>query len=232
MNVERTKDMEHDHMRLNPSIITFRSLRIVVGILGITMGFAVVLLGFFQSCKIQDCISDYYYTNVQDFLVGVLIAVGVFLLCYRGYEKIDTVVNITTGICAIGVATFPDGFAAGKAGIFWLPGSVTMYVHLACAGLFFLLIGFNSMFLFTRTEREKNLQGVWCNQPMSVNKVARNKIYFWCGFIIFFCLVFDALCMTLLSKFVPAHISLVLETIMLVAFGVSWLIKGETLLKD
>jgi hypothetical protein len=216
-------------MRQDTKVITFNTLRRAVGVIGILMGFAVVLLGFIQWDVVQTCISDYYWTNVNNFLVGVLVAVGVFLMCYRGYERIDTVINVITGICAIGIALFPDQYVQTTAGIFCLPTSVTCVFHLIFAASFFLLLAYNSYFLFTKSSLGAyDLKYLRAVEP----KRRRNAVYKICGIVIFSAVLLDVVYTIWFQKSWPYVTSLVLETVALVAFGFSWLIKGETLFKD
>ena len=55
----------------------------------------------------RNSISAYYHSNAQDFFVGLLVAVGIFLLSYRGYDLKDRIVTAILGVTAIGVALFP-----------------------------------------------------------------------------------------------------------------------------
>ena len=69
-------------------------------------------------------------------------------------------------------------------------------------------------------------------KTMTNNKKKRNIVYITCGIIIIV-----ALAIVLLVKCIPGfivykNIVFILETIMLIAFGISWLVKGETILKD
>ena len=69
---------------------------------------------------------------------------------------------------------------------------------------------------------------------MSKNKVRRNIIYVVCGIIIIISMLFLVI---LHLKYSQERLDtniyvFVLEAIMLEAFGISWLIKGETILKD
>jgi len=54
-----------------------------------------------------DSASGFYYTGMRDVFVGSLCALGVFLLAYRGYDRLDFWITFIAGLCAIGVALFP-----------------------------------------------------------------------------------------------------------------------------
>ena len=210
----------------NP-VISFTNLRRLIGILGMALPFVCILGGFvFAQLKIQPSISFYYYTNVRDIFVGILVGVSMFLISYRGYEYIDDLISNITGLTGLGIAIFPCFNATfEKIGFFQLETKVSNIVHTVSAGLFFFLLAVNSIFIFTLTDNKKK---------MSKNKIRRNIIYVVCGVIIIISMLFLVI---LHLKYSQERLDtkiyvFILETIMLEAFGISWLIKGETILKD
>ena len=70
-------------------LLSYKQLRLIPGLLGIAMPIILVVWGFFlcECIDIQDSISDYYSLRTRDSLVGILLAVGVFLFTYKGYER-------------------------------------------------------------------------------------------------------------------------------------------------
>ncbi|MBQ9494173.1 MAG: hypothetical protein IJR50_00870 [Treponema sp.] len=81
----------------------------------------------------------------------------------------------------------------------------------------------NSIFIFTLTDKTK---------PQTANKKKRNLIYIICGCVILAMMLF-LLIITLKPNLIQfTGIVFVLESICLVAFGISWLVKGETIFKD
>jgi len=203
-------------------------MRRLIGILGISLPIIVVLGGFLQSGFIvQGSISGYYYTNMRDFFVGLLCGVSLFLISYKGYEKIDDLIGNLSGIFALGIVVFPTSMYSDqvvKVGIFLLDDNVSEYIHLTFGTLFFLALSFNSMFLFT-----KRVPGV-----LSREKKRRNLIYRICGIVMIleiFCTTIYTLFLrdTYISKYYPV---LIFESIALLAFGISWLVKGHTLFRD
>lgn len=213
---------------VNP-VISYKNLRRLIGILGMLLPLICFLSALiFAGYSLQRSISFYYYTNVRDIFVGILIAVGVFLLSYNGYEKIDCIVSSITGIAGIGIALFPCLIMKGSdvdVGIFQLRPQLSDIIHLSCAGLFFTLLAINSIFLFTLSDSSKH---------KSKNKKIRNAIYVTCGIIILACMLSLLLLRFILDPVTiqNLHLVFIMETIMLEAFGFSWLIKGETLFTD
>ena len=209
-------------------IISYKTLRCLIGILGILLPLINILGGcFIANIPIQQSISMYYYTNMRDFLVGLLFVVSLFLITYKGYNLTDLIISTIIGITGLGVAIFPclsECCETPRVGIFQLLQSTSNYIHLSCAILFFVLLAINSIFLFTRT-------GVVDVTP---RKITRNKIYIVCGVVILVCVLGLILSYFILSpkQRFDSKIFLILESIALLAFGISWLIKGETLFAD
>jgi hypothetical protein len=208
-------------------IISYKTLRRLIGILGILLPLINILGGYLiAKTPVQQSISMYYYTNMRDFLVGLMFVVSFFLITYKGYSLIDLIVSTITGITGLGVAIFPcigDLSITQRVGIFQLSQSTSNYIHLTCAVLFFILLAINSMFLFTRSDVNVTPQ-----------KKIRNVIYLVSGIVILVCVLGFLLSFILLSleQRFDSKILLILESIALLAFGISWLIKGETLFAD
>jgi hypothetical protein len=209
-------------------IFSYLSMRRLIGILGISLPFIIVLGGLTQGASsLQGSISGYYYSNMRDFLVGILSGVALFLISYKGYEKIDDIVANLSGIFALGMVFFPTGMFCGhvvKVGMFQLDDNISEIVHLAFGSLFFLALSFNSIFLFTRRH-----PGV-----MGREKKRRNVIYRTSGIVMLVAQCFIAIYTAFLrSTFLAGtYPVLILETIALFAFGISWMVKGNTLFQD
>jgi hypothetical protein len=199
---------------------SYKTQRTVIGILGIVLGFACITLGLLQSPDLQHSISRYYYTNAQDLLVGTLVASAVFLLCYRGYDSIDSITSIIAGVTALGIACFPcmPGFTfiGTKVGLFQLPIEVSNVLHLLCAGVFFCTLIYVILFLFTK--------GVGIPTD---NKVKRNFVYRMSGLI-----MIVGLLIVIASNIFNWPAVLIGEVIMLTFYGIAWLTKGEVILPD
>jgi hypothetical protein len=212
----------------SPFIISFLTLRKAIGILGVTLP-AILIVGTIllgRCTQIQDSISHYYYTIMGDVFVGVMCMVAMFLMAYRGYEKVDDIASTLAGLFAVTVAMFatsnnPDHQCTMRT-LADLPWSIV--VHYTAAALFFLTLAFISFFLFTKSDG-----------PKTNRKELRNKIYRTCGVIIVVSILFIFLFKQIgwlhmhLAKYKPVFW---LEWVALAAFGTSWLIKGEFLFED
>ena len=211
-------------------IVSYLTIRRLIGILALGLPICVVAGGFIQDGHgIQGSISGYYYTNMRDVFVGMLSVVAIFLMSYRGYDPIDGVVGKLSGIFALGMLVFPTSMYSGKisrVGMFLVDDDISGYVHLAFGALFFLSLSFFSLVLFTRRGPGPG--------PMGRDKKRRNTIYRSCGIImilVIVCIIVYTIALrdTALARSNPV---LILESIALFAFGTSWLVKGNTLFKD
>jgi hypothetical protein len=198
---------------------SYLTLRKAVGIIGMSLPFVLVFgKWLFESPGIQNSISAYYYTGMRNVLVGSLCAIGVFLFSYRGY-KTDGPAGILASIFSIGVALFPTA-PEGNAS-----AGITGTLHGVCAACMFLTLAYFSLFLFTKTDVTK---------VPTPRKLQRNVVYRICGFVIVACIVVMFLGGVLpKSASIDAlHPTFWLESIAIVAFGISWLVKGEAILGD
>lgn len=197
---------------------SYMTLRKAVGWIGLLLPFILMLGGFFifKGNFVESSISYYYHTGMRDVFVGALCAVALFLFFYTGYNKWDDWAGNLGGLFALGVAWFPTT----KSG----PVEWAGQVHLICALLFFVILASFSLFLFTKTVKGKRPRG---------SKKKRNLIYIICGIIMLACLII-ILVYKILQKENTHETSIVYwgETVALVAFGVSWLTKGEAIYPD
>jgi len=82
-------------------------LRKSLGYIGIALPF-VLIIGkiLLESPGISDSISSYYYSVMRNVFVGILCAIGIFLICYQ-YDHLDNIVSNIAGICVISVSLLP-----------------------------------------------------------------------------------------------------------------------------
>ncbi len=199
-------------------------LQKAVGLIAVTLPFAVAIGHEVLPGRggMKGSISAYYYTHMGNYFVGSLFALGVFFLSYNykplpGY-RVDYVLSNVASAMAIGVALFPTSSDGAKA---HGGAAVVAAVHLVFAGILFALLGVFSYFLFTKSG----------DAPKTPRKIVRNRVYRTCGITIFASLVVIAI--TEIVK--PPrgwHALFWLESLSVVAFGVSWLVKGELVLGE
>ena len=212
-----------------PEVISYRALRRAIGVLGILLPLLVTVMArVFGNTGCQPSISAYFHTTAREVFVGVLAVVGAFLISYKGFDRTDSRASNLAGVAAICVAAFPckSLLAGPKLGIFQLPQAWSNGVHVLAAAVLFVTLAGISAFLFTRTDAAPN--------AMTDQKRSRNVVYRTCALVMALALLEIAASSFLLTE--PKQdlyrTTLLGETIALLAFGVSWLVKGETILRD
>lgn len=202
-------------------LVSYRTLRRVVGLLGMALPVVVAVWGWNLVHAFQPSISDYYSLRTRDAFVGILFAIAWFLFTYRGYDPIDRRAGEAACACALGVAFFPNS-----------GGAVEQTVHYISATALFLILFFFSFFLFTRSDKKRHERTLMKNR--------RNVIYRACGIAILVCiLLIGAYQGSVHFRLLAESNSLSalnpvfwLEAAALWAFGISWGVKGETVFKD
>ena len=144
---------------------TYFFLRLGTGILALLFPLLLGIVGkLAENTPLQESLSAYYYTGMRDVFVGVLCAIGFFLLLYKGFTKHENWALNIAGVLAMGIAIIPmncpghlgtslDCVAFSQvcrpftASILHNTGSL----HNDCAALFFLTIGYVSVFLSGET---------------------------------------------------------------------------------
>lgn len=205
----------------NDLIISYLTLRKAIGLLGIVFPFVLSVGAIIIFRRgLQPTISDYYHTDMGDVFVGILFVIGFFLISYRGYERADSIAGTLACIFAVGVALFPTSTDQIDMGIIGK-------IHLFFAAFLFLTLIYFSLFLFTKTDPDS---------PPTRKKLQRNMVYKACGYVMSICILligilflFEEALLKPIEKYNPVFW---LETVTVVAFGISWLTKGEAVLAD
>jgi hypothetical protein len=199
----------------------YLALRKAIGIIGLALPFVLALGKRLLQCGgLEPSISHYYYTDMRNVLVGSLFAVGVFLMSYPGYDKADRIAGNLAGVFAIGVALVRTTCEVCPPSEHDPIGKV----HLTLAALLFLTLAYFSLCLFTKTDP---------NEEPTRQKLQRNTIYRVCGWMIVACVLAIGVLKLFLPTSLECHSTVFwLESVAIIAFGASWLIKGETILKD
>jgi hypothetical protein len=178
-------------------------------------------------------VSGYYYTPVRNVFVGALCGLGVFLIAYVGADIGDRIITDLAGLFSILVAFFPTKPSVAvtpsiRCQTVAQPSSgqqVVGVIHLVSAGCLFVLLAWMAI-RFTKTDAP----------VLSPQKLRRNLIYKICAALILACVA-----VAVLTSFLPMSVKTLFpwlfafEALAIFAFGVSWFVKGQTLvpqLKD
>lgn len=217
-----------DTMYSENNIITYRRIRKTIGMLGISLPLVLVILSLipFFKTSVQPSISDYYYTHLRELFTGVLCAVGLFLIRYRGFKsscfwRNDNLWTNIAGYLALGIALFPtnpDVEADKVYTLIPLNDKLFGYIHYVFAAVFFMILAYMSIRIFTIGQNE--------NKEIPVSIFNENHIYKICGYLIVVFIILVPIC---ISTHAFSNSTLVFEALALWAFGISWLIKGRAL---
>jgi hypothetical protein len=203
-------------------VLSYLGLRKAIGIIGIALPF-VLAFGkmLLDSPGLEGSISYYYYTGMRDVFVGSLCSIAIFLMSYRGYERADDIAGKLACIFALGVALFPTECVGNVAPA----GHVIGILHLVFAACFLLTLAYFSLALFRKTDPTKT---------PTPRKLQRNRVYTVCGYTILACVVLAAIAGFVVTDPSVKKLDPIfwLESIAVIAFGMSWLTKGEAILKD
>lgn len=206
----------------NPMVLSYLALRRAVGAVALGLPFAVSLPWWiFHNHDFESSISSYYYTGMRNVFVGCLCAIAMFMLCARGYDRKDEIAGDLAAFCSVGVAFFPTSPDVGASELQLRVG----IAHYTFAAILFLTLAYFCLFLFRLTAADK--------RPTR-QKLQRNQVYVVCGWAILFSVA--AIFILHLAKisllFGIVRPTFCFETTSLIAFGIAWLVKGETFLKD
>ena len=207
-------------------------IRKLIGGLGLSLPIMLPL----SEWELLSSMSHYYYHSLSSLLfIIVLSSFGLFLISYKGYlrdkktEKIsDDLLTNVGGAAVLLVVLIPTCCSGSESTVidqlcatenYPLLGhsnSTLNTIHLVSAGIFIFTMGWMSKYKFTRGQNQAN-----------------NKIYRLCGNV-----VWGAIALLILLVIIDFfnegfHITkydvFILESVALIPFGISWLIKGEAM---
>ena len=218
--------MSERNPKRNELIVNYMRLRQAVGWIGTLLPIVLLAGAAFTSTARPGSMSGYYYTDMRDIFVGTLWALGVFLVAYRGYDKVDDSITNVAGFAAIGVALFPTKPAVCTAGPGACPASsvtrlsthqqVVGDIHLVLAAVTLIALGLMAL-RFAKKQTKQRF-------------ATENAIYLGSGAIVLGCVGLAAL-----FALLPASVKgqwpwlFFFEAVAVFAFGVSWFVKGRTI---
>jgi hypothetical protein len=193
----------------NPAL-SYRNMRAIIGYVGLALPIALLLSGAVDG-HVESSLSAYYYTKAGNVFTGSLCVIGIFLLAYRltSWAAVDNIATSLAGIAALGVAFFHAA-----------PQHATLNqlrladVHLTCAAVLFILLGGISLFIFPRDVLSSERWRAHCYRAL--------------GALIWLAVVLMPVLNWLASSFYDSdHVFLILETVCVMAFATSFILKGH-----
>lgn len=201
-----------------PDDLSDHAHRQLIGYIGLVLPGVLIVLAIvrdgMERWRALESISAYYYTGAVAAFVGMLVALALFLLTYRGYanehHSYDRAAANTAAVAALVVAFFPTAAPAGVSPLLWW-APMTGIVHHVFAVVLFGMFAVFALWLFRIAPP---------GEAVSADKKRRNMVYLACGTVIVGCILWaGAAGWKGKPIFVP-------ESIALVAFSISWLVKG------
>jgi hypothetical protein len=213
-----------DHFA-NVYVRSFLIVRIIVGVLGLLLPVLLVVgtnVFFDEGPFPRNSLSAYYFSGGRDLFVGILCALGVFLIGYKVAEaNLDNTLTLIAGVAAVCVALFPTSRPSELATPVPLTalqvklgeGTVTA-IHYVSAGVFLVSLAVLS-YQFGKREYKR---------PPGAGARSRR---FWRDFH-FACagLIVLGLAAAVILQPITDAALLIGEVIAVVAFAISWLFKG------
>ena len=216
---------------------SYLNLRLCIGVLGIALPF-ILRIGSAIFPPDPYSVSAYYYSAMRNILVASLCVLGIFLLTYQGYDKLDSRITNVCGAATIGVALFPTSNPGFKPT--WVGHVHPVMAGIALAGQALMALQFTQSAPRDEAARwpddvKRMLHALIFRYAQRVHgkKLTRNRIYSAAAWLIIIGVVL-ALVQNLWSDSVKAETQWLFwfESLSIASFGVAWLVKGGTLFKD
>ncbi len=100
--------------------------------------------------------------------------------------------------------------------LFGHDNNIVRLIHLASAGVFLFIMGYMSIFRFTKGK-------------LTDEKKMKNRIYRFCGIAVWVSIGILAIETILPNFHLTEYDVFIFETVSVVAFGIAWLVKGEAI---
>lgn len=121
-------------------LATYQTLRVALFVIALSFPWVLWIGGYISSGRFEllGSMSDYYHGAMRNWFVGVLFAISVMLVAYKGYRPAENVALNIAGVCAVLVALFPNE-------------KPSLALHVFFAVCFFLCIAYVCIFCASAT---------------------------------------------------------------------------------
>jgi hypothetical protein len=209
----------------NPIVLSYRQLRLYVGLIGVLLPLVLVIANWIDGYGLQPSLSGYYYTPMRNIFVGALWGIGVFLVAYNGYDRADGIITNIAGGSAIAISLFPT-----------TPNNPAVHqvvigdLHLTFACVAFAMLAVMALRFANHEPTPGGLPfGKAFGYAFGFAREATAGTPRWAVITYRVCGLTILVCIALIypGSRVYGYSLLILEWILLTAFGVSWFIKGS-----
>ena len=244
-SLQKKEGQQRDKIKENTNdlVFSYLTLRNLIGFTGILLPLTLPLFSHRAENEkiIQGSISAYYYTSMGDVFVIVICILSAFLLTYKGYKVLEKILLVVAAISGFGLSLFPtewhEGMPAKSAHVQHVNVPKVFFgieLHWMFAALFFFSLSLVSIFYFTKSSQQTSWFEKKDGQLLS-QKSWRNIIYVSMGSIMLLSMVIILIYSVVdpIKKLI-GDFSLIffMETVAVLAFGIAWITKGETLFPD
>ncbi|WP_372715590.1 hypothetical protein [Novipirellula sp.] len=212
--------------KTNALVLSYMGIRRAIGVSGFLLPIVLGPVGWLLfGIDFQDNISSYYHTGLRDIFVGTMCSIGIFLFCYRGYDRIESWTANLGCVSALGVALFPLDPNSDPL----YQKSLIGYLHSISGGVFFLTLATYSLFHFPSSKAN--------NREMEPHETERNFVYRASGVVILLSMAAMGGYLFLISPEWKRTLNeynflFWMEWIAVWAFASAWLTKGRTIIAD
>ncbi|WP_433077713.1 hypothetical protein ACQP1P_35270 [Dactylosporangium sp. CA-052675] len=199
-------------------------MRAVIGFIGLALPVALVLGDLaLEGGGVRGSLSEYFYTGMRDVFVGAMCVTGLFLVTYKVFEhNLDNLLSNVAGIAALGVALFstdrPKHATLALTPLQQRMGEAPVaIVHYTCAAVFIVCLGVISLYFGIREGNRTELPG-------RRSPAFWRRFHFTCAALVGIAVVFIAV--TEATGALEDYALIIGETLAVLGFGASWLMKG------
>jgi hypothetical protein len=237
----------------NVYLISYRTLRRLIGILGIGLPFLcwgvnafvnhLDLLNnphfvdksqtqtYIAGADLKASISHFYYTTAGPIFTGILITVAIFLYCYKGYpknKKDDRLPWLTDKRITVFAASCALGIVVFPTDS---PQRITDNIHIFVSSRMAGNLHLSFATLFFLSMAVMSMVNFRRHPGKELISDAEGKLYLICGMGIVACIL--ALGIYAFASYgrtwLWGEFVYIMEVIMLIFFGTAWLVKGKSI---
>lgn len=220
-----------------PRAASVHGIQLSVGTLALLLPYVLAIGAIVWGHGLPGDLSGFYFTSLRALLQCGMTAIGVLVITYGGYESVDRLWSVMTGVCAIGFALLPppNPSLSGSSDYYASNVSIATVGHLLSECLMLWAAAFLVAGFVKTGPRPPGLSG-WRRVtyllgfiPRSASQAPRaaRAVYRTFGLVLVACaLLVEVTTLAGWNNTVRWHLVYILECIALTSFGIAWLVKA------